>query len=140
VKPAAVRFYVDADVLGLAEILAKLRYDVTYPGDPGAVIHKHQRPACDIDPSTLDTNWLPVVARAGWLIITRDANIQQHTAEINAVRDHGGKMVALASADATNTWAQLEVVMTQWREIEKLASLPGPYVYTAYRTKLTKVA
>jgi hypothetical protein len=80
------------------------------------------------------------VARAGWLIITRDANIQKHTAEINAVRDHGGKMVALASPDATNTWAQLEVVMTQWREIEKLASLPGPFVYTAHRTKLTKVA
>jgi hypothetical protein len=60
VKPAAVRFYVDADVLGLAEILAKLRYDVTYPGDPGAVIHKHQRPACDIDPSTLDATGCPL--------------------------------------------------------------------------------
>jgi len=33
-KPAAVRFYLDADVLGLAKVLVQLRNDVTYPGDP----------------------------------------------------------------------------------------------------------
>ena len=31
-KLAIVRFYVDADVLGLAKILAAIRTDVTYPG------------------------------------------------------------------------------------------------------------
>ena len=36
-KPATIRFYVDADTLGLAHILTKLRYDVTCPGDPGGV-------------------------------------------------------------------------------------------------------
>ena len=34
-KPATVRFYLDADVLGLARVLGGLRNDVTYPGDPG---------------------------------------------------------------------------------------------------------
>lgn len=139
-KPAVVRFYVDADILGLAETLARLRSDITYPGDPGAVIHKRWRPPCGVEPSALDVHWLPVVASQGWLIITRDANIQHHRAEINAVREHGAKMVALASADAGNTWGQLEVIMTQWREIEKLAAMPGPFVYSAYRTTLTKVA
>lgn len=33
-RPADVRFYVDADVLGLAKLLVRLRSDVTYPGDP----------------------------------------------------------------------------------------------------------
>ena len=42
VKPAQVDFYVDADVLGLARVLARLRSDVTYPGDPGAEIHKRE--------------------------------------------------------------------------------------------------
>lgn len=28
-KPAEVRFYVDADLLGLAKVLAGLRFDVT---------------------------------------------------------------------------------------------------------------
>ena len=30
-----VRFYIDADLLGVAKILAGVRSDVTYPGDPG---------------------------------------------------------------------------------------------------------
>lgn len=44
-KPAEVKFYVDADLLGLGHVLAGLRPDVTYPGDLGVVIHKrHGRP------------------------------------------------------------------------------------------------
>ncbi len=45
-RAAQVRFCVDADVLGLGKILAGLRNDVTYPGDPGAVIHKRERAPC----------------------------------------------------------------------------------------------
>ena len=33
--PAKVRFYFDADVLGLAKLLVRVRNDMTYPGDPG---------------------------------------------------------------------------------------------------------
>jgi hypothetical protein len=45
-RATPVRFYVDADVLGLGKLLAGLRNDPTHPGDPGAVIHKRQRPPC----------------------------------------------------------------------------------------------
>jgi hypothetical protein len=38
-RAAQVRIYVDADIIGLGKIIASLRNDVTYPGDPGAVIH-----------------------------------------------------------------------------------------------------
>jgi hypothetical protein len=41
-RAAQVRFYIDADILGLGKILGSLRNDVTYPGDAGAVIHKRQ--------------------------------------------------------------------------------------------------
>jgi hypothetical protein len=43
-KPANVRFYFDADVLGLAKALANLRPDITFPGDPGGLIHRRRRP------------------------------------------------------------------------------------------------
>jgi hypothetical protein len=33
-RAAQVRIYADADVLGLGKILAGLRNDITYPGDP----------------------------------------------------------------------------------------------------------
>jgi len=44
-RSAQVRIYVDADMLGLGKILASLRNDVTYPGDPGAVIHRRPKAA-----------------------------------------------------------------------------------------------
>jgi hypothetical protein len=75
-RAAQVRIYVDADVLGLGKVLADLRNDVTYPGDPGAVIHKRQRAPCPITSAdVLDTDWIPLVAARGWLILTRDSMI-----------------------------------------------------------------
>jgi hypothetical protein len=32
-----LRFYIDADLLGVAKILATVRSDVTFPGDPGGL-------------------------------------------------------------------------------------------------------
>lgn len=138
-KPAEVRYYIDQDLLGLGKVLAGLRPDITYPGDPGATIHRRQRPPCPIQPGTLDRDWIPAVAAAGWLIITRDRNIQGHRAEIDAVIEHGARMVAIASDDGATKWGQLGVVMNQWRAIEKLTARPGPFIYTASRTALTAV-
>jgi len=139
-RTATVRFYFDADVLGVAKVVAALRYDVTYPGDPGATINKRVRPPCPIqDRAAKDHVWIPEVARQGWLIITRDRHIQDHPAEIAAVRDHGAKMVALSAADAGSVWNQLEVVMANWRRFEDLASQPGPFIWRATRSGLGKV-
>jgi PIN like domain len=139
-KPAVVRFYFDADVLGLAKVVASLRSDITYPGDPGALVHNRKREPCPIQPGALDTEWLPYVARQGWLVVTRDANIRENKAEVAAVIECRAKLVALASSEARNKWAQLELLMSQWRRIEELQDLPGPFIYEAYRTRLTKVA
>jgi hypothetical protein len=134
-KPATVRVYFDADVLGLAKLLCRERADFTYPGDPGGRIKKRQRPPCPItEPGTTDPVWIPQVAAHGWLIVTRDRAIQDNRAEIDAVRDNGAKMVNLASADARNTWEQLEVFMSRWREIEPLIEEPGPFIRIVSRT------
>jgi len=140
-KPADVRFYFDADVLGLAKVVTGLRPDATYPGDPGAVIHRRRRPPCPVpSPAALDTEWIPVVARRRWLIITRDNRIQLRTAELLMVREHGAKLVALSGVDAIGTRQQFEIVMTQWRALEKLSDRDGPFVVAATRTGLRDVA
>jgi len=140
-KPAVVRFYFDADLLGLGKLLSPQRSDFTYPGDLGGTIKKRPRPPCPItDPATKDPEWIPVVARLGWVIVTRDRRIQERPAEIAAVRDSGAKMVNLASADAGTTWAQLEVFMTQWRRIEALAERPGPFIFSANRTSFRELS
>lgn len=75
----------------------------------------------------------------GLLIITRDADIQRRVAEVRAVVEHGASMIALASADARTVWDQLEVFINQWRAIEGLHGLPGPFIYRASRTALKKL-
>jgi hypothetical protein len=89
-KPAAVRFYFDADVLGLAKVLVQVRADVTYPGDPGGTLHRRTRAPCPIMSTAVkDDVWIPQVASLGWLIITRDSRIASNRAELAAVRDSG---------------------------------------------------
>lgn len=128
-RPAAVRVYFDADVLGLAKLLCQERPDFTYPGDQGGRIKKRERPPCPITlPATADVGWIPVVAERGWLIVTRDAKIQERLPELEAVRTSGARMVNIASRDARNTWAQLEVFMSRWRDIEALIDMPGPFI------------
>ena len=139
-KPATVRFYFDADVLSLAKVVANLRHDVTYPGDPGGVVHRRRRPSCPItDPGTDDELWIPVTAAHRWLIITRDSSIKRHRREIEAVRNSGARMIALAGDEAIGTWRQLEVVMCQWRAIEHRLDESGPFIYSATRTALRPV-
>ena len=139
-RPAQVRIYVDADILGFGHILGGLRNDVTYPGDPGAVIHKQQRPPCPLTDTAMDDqDWIPEVASRGWLIITRDSKIIENRNEIAAVRENKAKMVALNQQDARTKWGQLEVFMTQWRRIEALISEPGPFIWRISRTAMTAI-
>jgi hypothetical protein len=140
-KPAVVRFYFDADVLGLAKILVQVRADVTYPGDRGGTLHRRTRSACPIASTAVkDDVWIPRVASLGWLIITRDSRIARNRAEIAAVRDSGARMVALAGPEAVGTWAQLETLCCQWRAIEHQVDRPGPFIFSATRTALRPVS
>jgi hypothetical protein len=133
-RPADVRFYFDEDVLGLAKVVAALRPEATFPGDPGATLHKRTRPPCPITPGSNDQVWIPAVAREGWLIVTRDSAIQRRRAEVAAVRDSGARMVAIAGADAFGTWEQLEVLMINWRRLLRWAEETGPFIYSITRT------
>jgi hypothetical protein len=81
----------------------------------------------------------PQTARLGWLIITRDRHIQGHARERAAVREYGGRMVALSGEDATDTWHQLEALLCRWRSIESLHGVPGPFIYALTRTALRRV-
>ncbi|NHN56393.1 hypothetical protein G9U51_11455 [Calidifontibacter sp. DB0510] len=138
-RPAEVRFYVDQDLLGLAKILVQVRSDVTYPGDPGGVLHRQRRPASPIRAGARDVDWIPVVAERGWLVLSRDQQIQFTYAELTAVRDSGTRMVRLSGEAGKRKWTQLEAVMTQWRKIEQLLTEEGPLLVRATHTAFSQV-
>lgn len=136
-----VAYYIDADLLGLAKVLAAIREDITYPGDPGGEIRKRHRPPCPVTtPATPDETWIPLVASLGWSIITRDTKISRRPAELAAVRQYGAKVFALDGREADNLWAQIEIVMAQWRRIEQRSEVDGPFVVSVTRSRLRDIA
>ena len=139
-KPATVRYYFDADILGLAKIVASLRSDATYPGASAQAVKNLLRPACIITtPKTADTIWIPAVATAGMIAITRDSQIDRHPNERAAAINCGAKLFALHPDEAVTVWSQLELLMYEWRKIEKIARQPGPYMYRVSRSRLSRM-
>jgi hypothetical protein len=136
----AVRYYFDADTLGLARVVVRLRWDATYPGDPGGTVKRHARPACPIATTDVDdTVWIPIVASEGWAIITRDANIERRPAELAAVADNGAKVFAISSKEKLDVWRQLEILMCNWRSIDGLADTVGPFIYRVTRRAMSRL-
>jgi hypothetical protein len=132
-----VRWYVDADTLGLAHALVRLRSDVTFPGDPGGKVHKKARPACLItQTATPDETWIPIVAEQGWAIITRDTRILRRPAELQLVKQHKARMFTISSTEKLTNWHMLEVLMCNWRAIEARVDKSGPFVWTMTRTAM----
>lgn len=78
-KPAAVRFYFDADRFGLANLLSRERVDFTFPGDPGGRIKKRERHPVRSRPQPVRLRVESHRGELGWLIITRDRHIQDGT-------------------------------------------------------------
>lgn len=144
-----VRFYVDADTLGLAHVLVTIRGDVTYPGDPGGTFKRLVRPACPIARTkTPDHEWLPVAAENGWLVITRDQNLRNKTVEMQSILRHGAKVVTIVNPRKSkgvkppklDVFRQLLIVLSHWEEVEGLLDLPGPFIYDVSQTGIHKIA
>lgn len=130
----AIRFYFDADILGVAKLLVQVRSDVTYPGDPGDAV----RPPCHIHPATKDDEWIPAVASNDWITITRDKHIMSRPTELAAVTSNRAKIICLDARHELTKWLELEIIVSQWRRIEDLSSSAGPWIYRASRSRLTK--
>jgi hypothetical protein len=80
-------WYFDEDVIGVAKVLAAAKLPVTWPGDDGKRLSERlgQPPSPVATNGQPDDKWIPIVARAGMPIITRDRRILARTSEVNAV-------------------------------------------------------
>ena len=112
---------------------------VPYPGDPGGRgPNGFERPPCPVQAGDKDVGWIPQVARAGWIIVSRDRHIQHRPAERQALIAAQAKMFRLDARHGLNKWQQLEIIVTQWHRLEQMSELPGPWLYMATRTSLRK--
>lgn len=135
---AAIRFYVDADLLALAKSMAAARYDVTFPGDRGDA--RRGRSACPITRAdTKDHVWIPQVAALNWVVVSRDTRIMRKPVEVAAVRSHGLRLVVLDTRSDPTTWNELRIVTSQWDRIDALTTMAGPCAYLATRTTFRRL-
>lgn len=78
-------YFTDANALGLGKLLTRAgRQDVVYPGHPGLP---------DVRVGTPDLDWIPIVARLGLIVVTRDRRIRTRPAELRAHWEHGLRSV-----------------------------------------------
>jgi hypothetical protein len=114
-----IRWYVDESVLGLGKLLARQRDDVAHPGHPAVP---------EIRPGALDTEWMPIVARRGWVVFHRDRRIRTRPTELEIFRSEGLKAVWFAGRKDMTPSQQLALLLRQWdrseREVVRLGSGP----------------
>ncbi len=137
---AHVQYYIDADMLGRGKLLVQVRTTSPTRAIQAAfctIVGVSPAPSC-LRPCRTSNGSRSWTANH-WLIITRDANIAVNRAEIAAVRDNAARMVTLSGRDAIGTWNQIEILMTQWRQIQSFLDQPGPFIYAATRTSIRAV-
>lgn len=139
-----IGFYVDADLIGLGKLLVQVRRDVTYAGDPGGLgIDKRPRPPSPIQPGAKDEVWIPRIAQEGWIVITKDRHMEVRPAERDLIIASSARHVRIQGPPTKEKrklrkWDQLEILIRQWDGIERLVDEPGPWIYSASRTRLRR--
>jgi PIN like domain len=125
-----VRFFVDADLLGVGKALAVVRKDVVHPG--------HRR-SPEIHPQTPDSMWLPIVGDAGWIAISRNKRIRYNPVENRLLHQHGVRAIFLTGGRNMTSWDRLVLIVRHWEAIEASVDIPGPWVKALTRTGLAEL-
>lgn len=114
--------YLDANLLGVARPLARIRADVIHPGHPACPeLHSH----------TKDEIWLAEAGRHGWVVLMRDKHIRRRPGERQALLDGGLRTFCLTSSGNSSKWEVLRLLVVNWPSIERTAhQRPGPYIYS----------
>lgn len=117
-----MRFYVDESAMGLGKCLAVARPDTVHPG--------HRRiPQCPA--GSLDTEWIPVVAGLGLVVICRDKKLRTKPAEILALTQAGLRVLCIGGKKDLPTWEWLVRVVKHWDRIESTIERmgSGPWIF-----------
>ena len=131
----SIRFITDENIGGVGKALVQVRDDVTYFSDPGST--RRSRPSCPVTLGMKDEEWLPIVGRMNWIVLTRDKHIRTRPGEIAAVKEHGIKLFAITSDGELSRWEQLRLLVRKWDRIEQLAARPGPMICSVTSSSVT---
>lgn len=113
-------YFTDENTLGLGKLLRRGgRDDVLYPGHEDLP---------EVPLGTPDLDWMPVIAKRGLVVLTRDRRIRTRPAELRAYRELGIRSVWLGAKQDLGPRQQLELFLAHEarlkREITKRGAGP----------------
>lgn len=116
-SPSDVRLYLDRN-LGKHVIAGALRA-------VGIAVEVHDDHLAANAP---DEEWISLVGRTQWLAITKDKNIRYRAAELEAIKEHGAKVLVVRAKNATGQDIA-DILIKANVQIQRFAQThPAPFV------------
>lgn len=104
-------YFTDENALGLGKLLRRSgRTDILHPG------HDDLQ---EVPLGTLDLDWMPVVARLGLVVLTRDRRIRTRPAELRAYWEFGIRSVWLGAKQDLGPRAQAELFLAHEERLQR---------------------
>lgn len=113
-----VVYFADENCLGLARLLiARGRVDVVHPGHDLLP---------EVPRETPDLEWMPIVAKAGLIVVTRDRRIRTRPAELREYRSQGLRSVWLGAKKDRTPAEQVSLFLRHEVRLQREAVKRGP--------------
>ncbi len=112
-----VRYFVDENLLGFYKLLSRSgRTDAVAPGDARIA---------SVPLGTPDLDWMPVVAAADLIVLSRDRRIRTRPAELAVFRTFGIRSVWLGGKRDLRPQDQLELFLRREAQVQRFAVTLG---------------
>lgn len=126
--PSSITFFIDR-CLGSKRIAAALR-------EAGLSVESHDDNFATDAP---DVDWLPIVGERGWIVLTKDANINRRPLERMAVARSGVCLFILASQNLSGN-DMIEILMKAIVPMQNLVRKhPAPFIAKIYRDSKVEI-
>lgn len=86
----------------------------------------------------MDTEWLELCGRRGWIVLAKDKRIRYRPAEIEAIRRHRVKAFVLTSGNLTSA-QQIERFIANEERIVRACDDDGPLLYAVHKARIERM-
>ena len=125
---SSITFFIDR-CLGSKRIVTALR-------QAGITVEIHDD---NFAPDAPDVDWLPIVGKQGWVVLTKDANIDRRPLERMAVARSGVCLFILTSQNLSGN-DMIEILIKAMVPIQNLVRKhPAPFIAKIYRDSSVEI-
>jgi hypothetical protein len=106
----AVQYVIDENLVRVGRAFAGLRDDMAVVGDPPITN--------DLPQGVLDPDWIPLVGRRAWIMITDDRGLRTRPNEAALALEYELKVIHLYGIGHARPWVQAVHLLSRWRSVE----------------------